>query len=136
MSRKLLFNTDGVAVVRAGLTAADAGTWVPVHAQQEDQFDGREWDTVKVTPVFRNSGGAVVDGTSIDITPLIEVPVEGGPVWRELAAIASLTDDGAVGEIPFHGHIGAVRLDAVVLGTADKVDIVLTGGTRVPRVNT
>ena len=125
-----LYNTDGSAVVRSGLAAADAGAWLPTDPSGLDVLDAREWEDVQVTPVFRDVAGAVTDGTSVSITPLIAVyDAAAGKVWRELTAVAGLTDN-VLATISSRGHEVSFRVTAVVLGAAITVDIVVVSGTR------
>jgi hypothetical protein len=125
-----LYNTDGSAVVRTGLAAADLGTWLPTDPSGLDVLDAREWEDVQVTPIFRDVAGEVTDGTSVSITPLIAVyDAAAGKVWRELTAVAGLTDN-VLATIPSRGHEVSFRVTTIVLGTAITVDIVVVSGTR------
>ncbi len=127
-----LLGPDGSAKVRSALTAIDV-TWTPEDEGVPKDFilDAREFDSVRVTPVFLDGGGLIVDGTSVDVTPLIQIPdvrsTDGGRLWRELAATGVITD-GAVADVPVHSHFCAFRLVVLTLGAATSVDLVVTGG--------
>jgi hypothetical protein len=125
-----LYNTDATVTIRSLRAVADAANWLPSAAA--DMLDAREWEAVRVTPVFRNGLGAIVDGTDVDITPLIAIndPV-AGRVWRELTPVAGLTDE-AVTTVANHGHEMAVRITAITLGAATTVDIVAVSGEWIP----
>lgn len=135
-----LHGPDGRALIRQGRTAADApavGAWTPDNLNAGELFtpyqvtlNGRPWETVRVTPVFTDGAGSVVNGTNVSLVPLIAVPEPLAPlgrVWRELTAIATLTDD-AVAEVAVEGHLLSFRITAVTLGAATDVRVVATGG--------
>jgi hypothetical protein len=132
-----LFGQDGSAKVRSALTAIGA-TWTPEDEGTPKNFilDARAFETVRITPVFLDGGGLIVDGTSVDVVPLILVPdsratTTGGRLWRVQAAIGATTDAQIV-DVDVHGHMCAFRLTALTLGAAISVDLIVTGGVQLP----
>lgn len=140
---KQLYSPDAKVNAREGRTAADspaAGAWTPDNlnadeisadvAYKDVVFDGRRWDSVQVMPVFTDGAGAVVDGTSVDVTPLVEVrdpAASNGRIWVALAATGAITDD-VLTAVVVEGHLMAFRITAVTLGAATDVGLAITGG--------
>lgn len=127
-----LYGPDGSAKVRSARTASDAGTWTPDAESVPKNFmlDAREWDSIKITPVFLNGGGAIAAGTNVTVTPLILVPdsrAATGRLWKALASTGAIVD-GSLVEIAVQAHICAFLLSAVTLGAATSVDLKVTGG--------
>jgi len=128
------YGPDGAAAGRSGATAADAATWTPedVSPASDAIVDAREFETVRITPVFRDGGGAITTGTNVTVTPLIAVPVADGTagrVWVALASTGAIAD-GASADIPVEGHLMGLRVTGVTLGGAASVDIMVTGGKK------
>jgi hypothetical protein len=131
-----LLGQDGSAKVRSALTVIGA-TWTPEDESVPKDFilDSRAYETVRITPVFLDGGGLIVDGTSVDVVPLMLIPdtrsVTGGRLWRPQTAIGVTTDDEIV-DVPVQGHFMAFRLTVLTLGAATSVDLIATGGVMLP----
>lgn len=135
-----LYAPNGSVLVRAGQIVADGAAWTP-----DDEggsfaavvFDGDEWEDVNISPVFTDGSGAIVDGTSIVVTPLIWVPDSRaalGRIWRELTSTGVILDEG-VANVAVDGHKMGFRITTVTLGGGTDVGITVTGGsTRTSRV--
>lgn len=137
-----LYAPNGSVLAREGRTIADDAAWTPDNLGAGDTFngvvfDGEEWEDVNISPVFTDGSGAIVDGTSIAVTPLIWVPDNRaalGRIWRELTATGVVTDDAVV-NVVVSGHKMGFRITGVTLGAGTDVGITVTGGkTRTARI--
>lgn len=125
-----LAGLDGTTIVRSALTSLDA-SWVPEDEGVPKDFilDAREYDTVRITPVFLDGGGLVVDGTSVAVEPLIAIrSPDGTRLWRALAVTGATTDD-AFAEVSVQSSFCAFRLTGLTLGGATSVNLTITGGS-------
>ncbi len=143
ITKQRLHSHDASRIVRSDRTAADAptsGSWTPDNLNANEiaanvvaddvTLDAREWSTVRVMVDFEDVAGDPATGTSVNVTPLISVPLANQPTgrfWKELAAITGLTANDAV-EVSVHAHDSAFRLTAVTLGAAHHLKLRVTGG--------
>jgi hypothetical protein len=97
-------------------------------------LDAREWDDVQLVADWEKLG--VPDaGGALTIEVLIATPDAISTVgrrWRILSTVASLTS-GITALAAVRGHDSAFRITALTLGTADKVQLKVTGGNRARR---
>jgi hypothetical protein len=122
---KYLYNTNGRAVCRSALIAADAGTWLPTDESTpaDHILDGRVWEKVQICPEFNVAPGGT--GT-ITVQLLKAVPTATGRQWIAETAVAIPVGESA--DFVVDGHLVAFRVTAVTLGTAASVSVIATGG--------
>jgi hypothetical protein len=149
ITKKRLYGHDGVVTVREERTAADApaaGSWTPDNLNAAEisggvvaddvTLDAREWEEVYLSIDFVDAAGAPVAGGTVDVDFLLSVPQVGGTRgrrWKVASSVSSLSGDD-LAPIPSSGHDCAFRLTAVSLGGANKVNIRVTGGKKIPGV--
>lgn len=138
MAKRQLHAPNGFAIVRTGLTAADAATWTPEDVTDDPVgtrdlviLDGEYWDEVTVTPRF--STPHATDACSIQA--LIAVPQSAVPgrQWVAVDAATGITAPahGKGIRLRNDGHDVAFRVTGVTIGTvAGTIDVVATGGRR------
>jgi hypothetical protein len=138
-----LLSHDASTVVRNDRTAVDApaaGSWTPDNLNADEiaanvtaddvTLDAREWSIVRLMVDFEDVAGDPAAGTSVNVTPLISVPLANQPTgrfWKALAAVTGLTANDAI-EVSVHAHDCAFRLTAVTLGAAHHLKLRVTGG--------
>lgn len=142
--KKRLYSQDASITVRPNRAVADASDWSPDNLSAGEIsggivadtviLDGREWDDVQLVADWELLG--VPDaGGSMNISVLISTPDSISPVgrrWRVIATISSLTS-GISALAGIRGHDSAFRITSLTMGTADKVQLRVTGGTRARR---
>lgn len=142
--KKRLYSQDAAVVVRPNRAASDAADWTPDNLSAGEisagviaeavTLDAREWDDVQLVADWEKLGVADVGG-ALTIEILIATPDAISTVgrrWRILSTVASLTT-GITALAAVRGHDAAFRITALTLGTADKVQLKVTGGTRARR---
>jgi len=127
-----LYSSDAATDVRPPKAASDAGTWTPDDEDPSDVhiLDGREWDSVRLFPTFRDATPEQTAGTSVVVDVLLQVPEPANPAgYRWLEVVSSQTiNDGEAFEVEIDGHNAAVRVTTVTLGGATDVVMRATGG--------
>ena len=142
--KKRLYSQDASITVRPNRAVADAADWTPDNLSAGEIsggivadtviLDGREWDDVQLVADWELLGVPNAGGSAA-IEVLISTPDSISPRgrrWRIIATISSLTS-GISALAGIRGHDSAFRITALTMGTADKVQLRVTGGTRARR---
>ena len=142
--KKRLYSQDAAITVRPDRAVADAANWTPDNLSAGEisggiiadtvTLDGREWDDIQLIADWEKTGAPDVGG-SANVEVLISTPDPISTLsrrWRIIATISGLTS-GISALAGIRGHDSAFRITSLTMGTADKVQLRVTGGTRARR---